>query len=155
MSSKCLDREGTQEGIGMCREVDKALPEPSIEESLVTEPPSPMLVEIICERAHCVIYEYAIVTVKFVADEFKGRIKVKPVVRRGSKKNVDRYLELCRINGQHLSVPAILMGGKLVFTYVPGVEDLREAMQENLRVWEDRCQAVSQSAESENIGGAG
>ncbi len=60
-----------------------------------------MLIEVICERAHCVIYEYAIVTVKFVADEFKGRIRVKPVVRRGSKKNVDRYLELCRINGKH------------------------------------------------------
>jgi hypothetical protein len=97
-----------------------------------------MLVEVICERAHCVIYEYAIVTVKFVADEFKGRIRVKPVVRRGSKKNVDRYLELCRINGQPLSVPAIIMGGKLAFTYVPGIEDLRNAMVENLNAWENR-----------------
>ena len=104
--------------------------------------PSPMLVEIICERAHCVIYEYAIVTVKFAADEFKGRVKVKPVVRRGSKKNVDRYLELCRINGQHLSVPAILMGGKLVFTYVPGLEELRQAMKENLEGWENRVGSV-------------
>ncbi len=50
----------------------------------VMEQPPPMLVEIICERAHCVIYEYAIVTVKLVADEFKGRVRVKPVVRRGS-----------------------------------------------------------------------
>jgi len=97
-----------------------------------------MLVEIICERAHCVIYEYAILTVKLVADEFKGRVKVKPVVRRGSEKNVRRYLELCRINGQHLSVPAILMGGKLVFTYVPGLEELRQAMKENLEDWERR-----------------
>jgi len=122
MNSKCLDQEvnRTKEA-----EVGEALPNP---ESL-----APMLVEIICERAHCVIYEYAIVTVKFVADEFKGRVKVKPVVRRGSKKNVDRYLELCRMNGQHLSVPAILMGGKLVFTYVPGIEDLRRAMEENLQ----------------------
>jgi hypothetical protein len=101
-----------------------------------------MFVEIICERAHCVIYEYAIVTVKFVADEFKGRVKVKPVVRRGSKKNVDRYLELCRVNGQHLSVPAILMGGKLVFTYVPGPEELRQAMKENLEQWELRDGSV-------------
>jgi len=100
--------------------------------------PSPMLVEIICERANCVIYEYAIVAVKLVVDEFKGRVKIKPVVRRGSKKNVDRYLELCRINGQHLSVPAILMGGKLVFTYVPGLEELRSAIRENLAEWEDR-----------------
>jgi hypothetical protein len=107
----------------------------------------PMLVEIICERAHCVIYEYAIVTVKFIADEFKGRIKVKPVVRRGSKKNVEHYLELCRANGQHLSVPAILMGGKLVFTYVPGIEDLRRAMEENLSDWEKGSQSEAVSAE--------
>ncbi len=95
-----------------------------------------MMVEVICERAHCVIYEYAIVTVKFIADEFKGKIRVKPVVRRGSKKNVDRYLELCRLNGQHLSVPAILMNGKLKFTYVPGIEDLRSAMEDSLAEWE-------------------
>ena len=114
-----------------------------VERNQMMESPSPMLVEIICERAHCVIYEYAIVTVKFVAGEFRGRVKVKPVVRRGSKKNVDRYLELCRINGQHLSVPAILMGGKLVFTYVPGPEDLRRAMEESLAEWEKRLQTES------------
>jgi hypothetical protein len=114
-----------------------------VERNQMMESPSPMLVEVICERAHCVIYEYAIVTVKFVADEFKGRIKVKPVVRRGSRKNVDRYLELCRINGQLLSVPAILMGGKLVFTYVPGVEDMRRAMEDGLAEWEKHLQSES------------
>ena len=138
MNSKCLDREVNRtEEAGIVREVGEVLPNP--------ESPAPMLVEIICERAHCVIYEYAIVTVKFVADEFKGRIKVKPVVRRGSKKNVDRYLELCRMNGQHLSVPAILMGGKLVFTYVPGIEDLRRAMEENLAIWEEQIQSEAAS----------
>jgi len=115
-----------------------AMDDTSATRTQVMESPSPMLVEIICERAHCVIYEYAIVTVRLAADEFKGRVKVKPVVRRGSKKNVDRYLELCRINGQHLSVPAILMGGKLVFTYVPGLEELRSAIRENLADWDDR-----------------
>lgn len=97
-----------------------------------TQSPCPMLVEVICERAHCVIYEYAIITVKFIADEFHGRVKVKPVVRRGSKKNVDRYLELCRINGKHLSVPAILLDGQLAFTYVPGPEELRQAIEKRL-----------------------
>ncbi len=92
----------------------------------------PLLIEVICERAHCVIYEYAIVTVKFIADEFRGRVKVKPVVRRGSRKNVERYLELCKRNGCHLSVPAILMDGELRFTYVPGPEELRTAIQEAL-----------------------
>lgn len=95
-----------------------------------------LLVEVICERAHCVIYEYAIVTVKFVADEFRGRVKVKPVVRRGSEKNVARYLELCKRNGCHLSVPAILIDGELRFTYVPGPAELREAIQDALLSWE-------------------
>ena len=105
-----------------------------IESSRTDEPR--MLVEVICERAHCVIYEYAIVTVKFIADEFRGRVRVKPVVRRGSKKNVERYLELCKRNGCHLSVPAILMDGQLRFTYVPGPDELRKAIQEALVSWE-------------------
>jgi len=108
---------------------------PNQVESQETDRPR-LLVEVICERAHCVIYEYAIVTVKFIADEFRGRVKVKPVVRRGSKKNVERYLELCKRNGCHLSVPAILMDGELRFTYVPGPEELRKAMQEALVSWE-------------------
>jgi|SRR5271157_3957912 len=134
-----------RKALQLCREVIEAAPTPSIEGNPVAEPSPPMPVEIICERAHCVIYEYAIVTVKFVADEFKGRVKVKPVVRRGSKKNVERYLDLCRMNGQHLSVPAILMGGKLVFTYVPGIEDLRRAMAENLADWEEQFQSEQAS----------
>lgn len=97
----------------------------------------PMLVELICERAHCVIYEYAIVTAKFVAEQYKGRVKIKPVVRRGSKKNVERYLALCKLNGRHLSVPAILIAGRLAFTNVPSPEELRSAIDENLKRWEN------------------
>jgi|GEM_PF-3049098 len=137
--------EMVRKALQLCREVIEAAPTPSIEGNPVAEPSPPMPVEIICERAHCVIYEYAIVTVNFVADEFKGRVKVKPVVRRGSKKNVERYLDLCRMNGQHRSVPAILMGGKLVFTYVPGIEDLRRAMAENLADWEEQFQSEQAS----------
>jgi hypothetical protein len=87
-----------------------------------------VLIEVICERAHCVIYEYAILTVKMIADEFRDRVKVKPVVRRGSKKNVDRYLELCRRNGRHLSVPTVLIDGDVAFTYVPEPKELRQAI---------------------------
>ena len=94
-----------------------------------------ILVEVICERVHCVIYDYAISTVKLVADEYKGRIQVRPVVRRGSKTNVERYLELCRINGGHLSVPTILIEGKVVFTDVPEPADLRKALDS---VWAKR-----------------
>ncbi len=91
-----------------------------------------VLVEVICERAHCVIYDYAITTVEFVADDYEGRVRVRPVVRRGSKKNVERYLELCRINGRHLSVPTILIDGKVAFTDVPEPADLRNALEEIL-----------------------
>ncbi len=91
-----------------------------------------VLVEVICEREHCVIYDYAITTVEFVAEDYGGRVQVRPVVRRGSKKNVERYLELCRINGRHLSVPTILIDGKVAFTDVPEPADLRKALEETL-----------------------
>ncbi|MGC8659703.1 MAG: hypothetical protein ACP5U1_11570 [Desulfomonilaceae bacterium] len=95
----------------------------------------PLIVELICERGGCVIYEYALATSRIVGEQFKGRVKIKPVVRRGSKKNVERYLELCKINGHHLSVPTILINGKLAFTNVPGTDELRNAIEEALKEW--------------------
>ena len=97
----------------------------------------PLLVELICERGGCIIYEYALATARVVGDQFKGRVKIKPVVRRGSKKNVERYLELCKINGRHLSVPTVLIAGKLAFTNVPGTQELHKAIEEALKKWEN------------------
>ncbi len=97
----------------------------------------PLLVELICERGGCIIYEYALATARVVGDQFKGRVKIKPVVRRGSKKNVERYLELCKINGRHLSVPTVLIAGKLAFTNVPGTQELHKAIEEALKEWEN------------------
>lgn len=93
---------------------------------------SPMLVEVICERYHCVMYDYAISTVDFVAEDFPGRVEVRPVVRRGNRENAERFVELCRINGRHLSVPTILIDGRVAFTDVPSPQELREAIEQAL-----------------------
>lgn len=97
---------------------------------------SPMLVEVICERYHCVMYDYAITTVDFVAEDFPGRVEVRPVVRRGDKENAERFMELCRLNGRHLSVPTILIDGRVAFTEVPGPEELRKAIELGLEARE-------------------
>ncbi len=97
-----------------------------------------ILVEVICERYHCVMYDYAITTVEFVAEDFEGRVEVRPIVRRGNRESAERYLELCRINGRHLSVPTILIDGRVAFTDVPGPEELRKAIEEGLITAEAR-----------------
>ncbi len=106
-------------------------------EARTTWDESHLLVEVICERVHCVMYDYAITTVDFVAEDYGDRVRVKPVVRRGSKENAERYLELCRINGRHLSVPTILIDGQVVFTDVPGPEELRSAVEKALAAKEN------------------
>lgn len=93
---------------------------------------SVVLVEVICERYHCVMYDYAITTVEFVAEDFEGKVEVRPVVRRGNRENAERFMELCRLNGRHLSVPTILIDGRVAFTDVPGPEELRNAIKESL-----------------------
>jgi hypothetical protein len=93
---------------------------------------SPMLVEVICERYHCVMYDYAITTVDLVAEDYQNRVEVKPVVRRGDRKNAERYMELCRVNGRHLSVPTILINGEVAFTDVPTPAELRAALDKAL-----------------------
>jgi hypothetical protein len=91
-----------------------------------------VLVEVICERYHCVMYDYAITTVEFVAEDFEKAVQVRPVVRRGNRENAERFFDLCKLNGRHLSVPTILIDGKVVFTDVPGPEELRKAIKQAL-----------------------
>ncbi|MFC1836756.1 hypothetical protein ACFL2Q_18860 [Thermodesulfobacteriota bacterium] len=96
-----------------------------------TEPSeTPMLVEVICERYHCVMYDYAITTVELVAEDYQGTVEIKPVVRRGNRENAERYMELCKTNGRHLPVPTILIDGRVIFTDVPTPEELRSAIDE-------------------------
>ena len=90
---------------------------------------APVLVEIICERVHCVMYDYAINTVDMVAEEFGDQIEIQTVVRRGSLRHATRFLKLCKKAGKLLSVPTILINGKVFFTTVPLPGELTAAIQ--------------------------
>ncbi|MCG8643436.1 MAG: hypothetical protein MI862_27155 [Desulfobacterales bacterium] len=93
---------------------------------------APVLVEIICERVHCVMYDYAVNTVDMVAETFGDQIEIQTVVRRGGLKNATRFMKLCKRAGKLLSVPTILINGDVLFTTVPLPEELTAAIQEYL-----------------------
>lgn len=90
---------------------------------------APVLVEIICERVHCVMYDYAINTVDMVAETFGNQIEIQTVIRRGGLKNAMRFMKLCKKAGKLLSVPTILINGDVLFTTVPLPEELTEAIE--------------------------
>jgi hypothetical protein len=88
-----------------------------------------VLVEIICERVHCVMYDYAINTVDMVAESFGDEIEIQTVVRRGGVKQAARFLKLCKKAGKMLSVPTILINGDVLFTTIPQPGELTQAIQ--------------------------
>ncbi len=90
---------------------------------------APVLVEIICERVHCVMYDYAINTVDMVAEEFGDQIEIQTVVRQGGLKSAMRFMALCKKAGKLLSVPTILINGEVYFTTVPLPEELTQAIE--------------------------
>ncbi len=92
-----------------------------------------VLVEIICERVHCVMYDYAINTVDMVAEEFGDKIEIQTIVRRGSVRHAKRFLSLCKKAGKLLSVPTILINGDVLFTTVPLPEELTAAINSYLK----------------------
>lgn len=94
---------------------------------------APVLVEIICERVHCVLYDYAINTVDMIAENFGDKIEIQTIIRRGDSANAERFLELCRRAGELLTVPTILINGKVAFTSVPHPSELEKAITEVLR----------------------
>lgn len=93
---------------------------------------APVLLEIICERVHCVMYDYAINTVDMVAAEFGDQIEIQTVIRRGSIKHAARFLKLCKRAGKMLSVPTILINGNVLFTTIPLPGELTKAIQSHL-----------------------
>lgn len=93
---------------------------------------APVLVEIICERVHCVMYDYAINTVDMVAETFGDQIEIQTIVRRGDLKNAMRFLKLCKKAGKMLSVPTILINGDVAFANVPHPDDLKSAIEKYL-----------------------
>ncbi len=90
---------------------------------------APVLVEIICERVHCVMYDYAINTVDMVAEEFGDQIEIQTVVRQGGLKSAMRFMALCKKAGKLLSVPTILINGEVYFTTVPLPKELTQAIE--------------------------
>jgi hypothetical protein len=88
-------------------------------EERIAKGETPVLIEIICERVHCVMYDYAINTVDMVAEEFGDQIEIQTVVRRDGIKNVTRFMKLCKKAGRMLSVPTILINGDVLFTTIP------------------------------------
>lgn len=93
---------------------------------------APILMEIICERVHCVMYDYAISTVDMVAEIFGDQIDIQTIVRRGNLKSAMRFLKLCKKAGKMLSVPTILINGEVAFTNVPHPDELKSTIEKYL-----------------------
>lgn len=93
---------------------------------------APVLLEIICERVHCVMYDYAINTVDMVVAKFGNQVEIQTVVRRDGLKSAERYLELCRKAGKVLPVPTILINGDVLFKTVPLPGELNSVIESYL-----------------------
>jgi hypothetical protein len=90
---------------------------------------APVLVEIICERVHCVLYDYAINTVDMIVEIFGDLIEIQTVIRQGDRENAQRFLDLCKEAGKMLPVPTILINGEVAFTSVPHPSELEAAIE--------------------------
>ncbi len=93
---------------------------------------APVLVEIICERVHCVLYDFAINTVDMIAEKFEGLIDIRTVIRQGDEKDARYFLTLCEKAGKMLTVPTILLNGEVKFSTVPHPSELEAAIEEIL-----------------------
>jgi hypothetical protein len=90
---------------------------------------APVLVEIICERVHCVLYDYAISTVDMIVEIFGDMVDIQTVIRQGDRENAQRFLDLCVRAGKMLPVPTILINGEVAFTSVPHPSELEAAIE--------------------------
>ena len=90
---------------------------------------APVLVEIICERVHCVLYDYAINTVDIIVEIFGDLIEIQTVIRQGDRENAQHFLDLCKKAGKMLAVPTILINGEVAFTSVPHPRELEAAIE--------------------------
>jgi hypothetical protein len=93
---------------------------------------APVLVEIICERVHCVLYDFAINTVDMIAEKFEGLIDIRTVIRQGDEKDAKYFMALCERAGKMLTVPTILINGEVIFSTVPHPNELEHAIEEAL-----------------------
>lgn len=133
MSEKNLKSEGNIEETSTC-ETD-SLPDDLYEpiEPRIATGKAPVLVEIICERVHCVLYDFAINTVDMIAEKFEGQIDIRTVIRQGDEKDAQYFLSLCEKAGKMLKVPTILINGEVIFTTVPHPKELEAAIEKVLK----------------------
>ena len=94
---------------------------------------APVLVEIICERVHCVLYDFAINTVDMIAEKFEGKIDIRTVIRQGDIKDAQYFMTLCEKAGRMLTVPTILINGEVIFSTVPHPTELEAAIDKALK----------------------
>lgn len=90
---------------------------------------APVIIEIICERVHCVLYDYAINTVDMIIETFGDLVEIQTVIRQGDRENSQHYLALCKKAGRMLPVPTILINEKVAFTSVPHPNELEDAVR--------------------------
>lgn len=129
MSKNELEVDGTSEGPSSCKTDN--LPEDLYEpiQPRVASGKAPVLVEIICERVHCVLYDFAINTVDMIAEKFEGLIDIRTVIRQGDEKDAKYFLNLCEKAGKMLTVPTILINGEVNFSTVPHPNELEAAIE--------------------------
>lgn len=95
----------------------------------------PLRIEVVSEGPHCVPCEYAIAAVEYIAESYAGRILI-IVLETKRKADALRYLDLCKQHGGSLPIPCILFNGRLVFSDIPGPDELSTALDEALSEWE-------------------
>ena len=132
MSKNHLDIDGTSPGASNCKTDN--LPDDLYEplQPRMATGKAPVLVEIICERVHCVLYDFAINTVDMIAEKFAGLIDIRTVIRQGDEKDAEYFLALCRKAGRMLTVPTILINGEVIFSTVPHPTELEDAINKAL-----------------------
>jgi protein-disulfide isomerase len=67
-----------------------------------------------------------------IAEKFEGLIDIRTVIRQGDEKDAKYFLTLCEKAGKMLTVPTILINGKVIFSTVPHPDELEEAIEEAL-----------------------
>ena len=136
MSKKDIKIEKNSEESSGCK--TKNIPDDLYEpiEPRIATGKAPVLVEIICERVHCVLYDFAINTVDMIAEKFEGLIDVRTVIRQGDEKDARYFLTLCEKAGKMLTVPTILINGEVIFSTVPHPTELEAAIEKALKTKE-------------------
>jgi hypothetical protein len=132
MSKKDIEIEVNSEEYSGCK--TNSIPDDLYEpiEPRVATGKAPVLVEIICERVHCVLYDFAINTVDMIAERFEGLIDIRTVIRQGNEEDAKYFLTLCEKAGKMLTVPTILINGEVIFSTVPHPNELEAAIEEVL-----------------------